>query len=283
MARQELAFSTFSSTTGSALLGNVRGHVHATGDFVASTLDNSRIATNAITQTSIQNGSVTRDKIANNSVTLAKLGPTASGVFDSGAPSGLIAIWSGAVATIPTGWRLCDGSNGTPDLRGRFVYGGASATMTTGGTETHTLTADEMPNHHHNCSTNSAGAHSHTVTAAAGGHTHSGSLGTTGSSHNHGFTDTARTWDGTRSAGTGSSSSRLVWRSEHSGTAVINTSSGTHNHSVSFSGNTGAHTHSGSLNSSGGHTHALACANRGSGQAHENMPPFLVLAFIQKI
>lgn len=36
-------------------------------------------------------------------------------------PSGVIAMWSGSIATIPTGWVFCDGNNGTPDLRNRFV------------------------------------------------------------------------------------------------------------------------------------------------------------------
>ncbi len=34
---------------------------------------------------------------------------------------GIIVAWSGTVANIPTGWALCDGTNGTPDLRGRFL------------------------------------------------------------------------------------------------------------------------------------------------------------------
>lgn len=38
-------------------------------------------------------------------------------------PSGMIAQWSGAIGTIPTGWKLCNGTNGTPDLRDRFVIG----------------------------------------------------------------------------------------------------------------------------------------------------------------
>jgi hypothetical protein len=38
-------------------------------------------------------------------------------------PKGTVAMWSGSIATIPTGWALCDGSNGTPDLRNRFVVG----------------------------------------------------------------------------------------------------------------------------------------------------------------
>lgn len=36
-------------------------------------------------------------------------------------PSGIIVMWSGLKANVPEGWYLCDGSNGTPDLRDRFV------------------------------------------------------------------------------------------------------------------------------------------------------------------
>ena len=38
-------------------------------------------------------------------------------------PSGFIGQWHGAIATIPNGWALCDGNNGTPDLRDRFIVG----------------------------------------------------------------------------------------------------------------------------------------------------------------
>jgi hypothetical protein len=40
--------------------------------------------------------------------------------------SGMIMMWSGTIATIPTGWVLCNGSNSTPDLRNRFVIGAHS-------------------------------------------------------------------------------------------------------------------------------------------------------------
>lgn len=36
-------------------------------------------------------------------------------------PSGGIIMWSGTIATIPSGWYLCNGSNGTPDLRNKFI------------------------------------------------------------------------------------------------------------------------------------------------------------------
>jgi hypothetical protein len=38
-------------------------------------------------------------------------------------PSGVIVMWSGTIATIPSGWLLCNGSSGTPDLRNRFIIG----------------------------------------------------------------------------------------------------------------------------------------------------------------
>ena len=40
--------------------------------------------------------------------------------------AGLILVWSGTIATIPTGWVLCNGSNGTPDLRNTFIMGAST-------------------------------------------------------------------------------------------------------------------------------------------------------------
>lgn len=66
-------------------------------------------------------------------------------------PSGGIIMWSGAIVDIPSGWFLCNGSNGTPDLRDRFVVGAGNgyAVAATGGAATHTLTESEMPTHSH--------------------------------------------------------------------------------------------------------------------------------------
>jgi len=36
---------------------------------------------------------------------------------------GIIVMWAGAIVDIPSGWHLCDGTEGTPDLRNRFVFG----------------------------------------------------------------------------------------------------------------------------------------------------------------
>jgi hypothetical protein len=50
-------------------------------------------------------------------------------------PSGSIIIWSGSIGSIPVGYYLCNGSNGTPDLRDKFVVGAGStyAVGNTGG------------------------------------------------------------------------------------------------------------------------------------------------------
>ena len=80
--------------------------------------------------------------------------------------TGMIMMWSGTIATIPSGWLLCDGTSGTPDLRNKFVIaadadsGGAAKTTITGSatqtggskdaitvSHTHTLTD---PGHRHN-------------------------------------------------------------------------------------------------------------------------------------
>jgi microcystin-dependent protein len=70
-------------------------------------------------------------------------------------PTGMIMLWSGSIATIPTGWALCDGNNGTPNLTDRFVLhadadsGGTNDVGDTGGASTHTLITAEMPSHSH--------------------------------------------------------------------------------------------------------------------------------------
>ena len=38
-------------------------------------------------------------------------------------PLSSIQAWSGLLVDVPDGWQLCDGTNGTPDLRGRFIVG----------------------------------------------------------------------------------------------------------------------------------------------------------------
>lgn len=79
-------------------------------------------------------------------------GPPGDAAQGGGVPSGCILLWSGTTNNIPNGWALCDGQNGTPDLRDKFVLGAGTtyAAGTTGGSETVTLTIAQIPSHSHN-------------------------------------------------------------------------------------------------------------------------------------
>lgn len=58
----------------------------------------------------------------------------------------MIVIWSGEIVNIPHGWGLCDGTQGTPDLRDQFIMGAHSGVVpgSTGGSinHQHTFTGD---------------------------------------------------------------------------------------------------------------------------------------------
>jgi microcystin-dependent protein len=91
-------------------------------------------------------------------------------------------MWSGSTSTIPTGWALCDGSNGTPDLRNRFIVGAGDSYSVddTGGSATmaHTHGVD-LPSFAGN-SGNNSGAVRHDGAATGGNdiasHPHSHSI-----------------------------------------------------------------------------------------------------------
>jgi hypothetical protein len=82
-------------------------------------------------------------------------------------PSGVIVMWSGPLSSIPSGWALCDGTNGTPDLRDRFIYGWSDGVNPggTGGSTSHTHEAGtyEAPAHTHTY--NEVIAHTHAIDA----------------------------------------------------------------------------------------------------------------------
>jgi hypothetical protein len=80
--------------------------------------------------------------------------------WGSGFPSGGIIMWSGSVASIPAGWYLCDGTNGTPNLTDRMVIGAGSTYSVdgTGGSKDAIVVS-----HTHSGSTSSVGNHTHTM------------------------------------------------------------------------------------------------------------------------
>ncbi len=70
----------------------------------------------------------------------------------SGVPIGAISVWTGSISTIPEGWIICDGTNGTPDLRVKFPKGVPNDSTDpglTGGEDVVTLTEFQMPSHRH--------------------------------------------------------------------------------------------------------------------------------------
>jgi microcystin-dependent protein len=74
-------------------------------------------------------------------------------------PIGGIIMWSGDISSIPTGWALCDGTNGTPNLLDRFIIGagGSYAVGTISGSSTQTLSVSNLPPHSHDATVLTAG------------------------------------------------------------------------------------------------------------------------------
>lgn len=66
-------------------------------------------------------------------------------------PTGGIIMWSGSIESIPSGWALCNGANGTPNLMDKFIVGAGSGygVGATGGEASHVLTTEELPPHNH--------------------------------------------------------------------------------------------------------------------------------------
>lgn len=62
-------------------------------------------------------------------------------------PDGLIILWHGTIASIPSGWVICDGNNGTPNLLGKFVEGVATAATDPGSTGGTTSKTTDSHNH----------------------------------------------------------------------------------------------------------------------------------------
>lgn len=125
----------------------------------SSTVTNATNATNIVTGGTIaSNVTATTQSAGTNNTTVATTAFIAAAIA-AALPSGVITMWSGSIASIPTGWYLCNGANGTPDLRNKFIVGAGStyAVAATGGSadaivvsHTHTATsAVTDPGHNH--------------------------------------------------------------------------------------------------------------------------------------
>lgn len=181
-----------------------------------------------------------------------------------GVPQGAILMWSGSIASIPTGFALCNGANGRPDLRSRFIMGAGEtphvAPGNTGGSSQHdhagttgqtAITVAQMPYHNHGVND--------------GGHAHNGYTSDNGE-HSH-YSDLPV------AAGAGGGSA-LATGGQQSTNRYQTTSSGSHSHTIQTD-NRNANISVGYSGSNQGHAHFIGAIN--------HLPPYYTLCFIIKL
>jgi hypothetical protein len=195
-----------------------------------------------------------------------------------GAPAGLIAMWYGLLSAIPSGWLLCDGQNGTPDLRSKFVKGSAAGVDpgATGGALTHT-----HDNH-------AALTHSGTAVAAHASHTHdytqvinhTHTVSVTDPGHTHVLTSQTATSGGATSYEHGAldTSSAETEATEVTVSATTGITASTANPAGGVATGTTA-------GPSASLTHTVTQPDQHAAQSHSTVnhePPFTCLAYIMK-
>ena len=188
--------------------------------------------------------------------------------------TGMILLWSGSAGSIPSGFVLCNGSNGTPDLRGRFVVGyhdsnGDYDVNDTGGAASVTLSTSQIPSHSHTTNNHThsfSSSHTHGVSGSV-----SGSTNTTGS-HSH-------TW---QRQDVGINVGYRPWPASNNDVRsqdVSTSNAGDHSHS--FSGSFSVTSDSGTASGTTGGQNPTT-NNTGGGGSHENRPPYYALCYIMK-
>ena len=216
---------------------------------------------------------------------------TVDGITNADVPIGLIVLWSGTVASIPTGWTLCNGvqvartdggGNITPpDLRAKFVkgaYGDNPAPAypgQTGGSDTVTLSTANLASHTHGGTTDNANApHNHADSTTDNAN----------APHSHGISDPSHAH---------TVAGYVLARKQQSGLIrEVNPIGISNNNSISFFANTGVsvqsadapHTHSTftSDTANAPHSHTFTTQATGQGTAFSILPSHYILAYIMK-
>lgn len=170
--------------------------------------------------------------------------------------SGTITMWYGDVANyfpggmgvgIMKGWVICNGARSTPNLGGRFVMGGEVGSNG-GGAEKVSLNASQIPSHTHSVSDPQHGLNA--LLAANTSHSHVVSYSNGGTSADYASADRGSNYT-------------------YSGAGVVEYEVTTNDASFSSTINPAAT--------------GITIESRGSGQPHENRPPFYVLVYIKKL
>lgn len=167
-------------------------------------------------------------------------------------PVGGIIMWSAALGGLPSNWQICDGTNGTVDLRNKFVAGAGSTygVGDTGGSIT------------------SSWSHTHSL---------SGTTGTDGG-HTHTFTVSAE-----------AAHQHQLESDDYVGSSTTNNEGsqvdGSHYHKFSLQAASHTHTNrNGATSSAGSHSHTVSRTSNSSGSGSLNiLPPYYALAYIQRI
>jgi microcystin-dependent protein len=172
---------------------------------------------------------------------------TATPTWGNAFVTGMIMLWSGSTGSVPSGWRLCDGGGGTPDLRNRFVVGAGStyAVDATGGSANAVVV-----------------------------------------SHSHGASTTVNTKTGLNGTLTllnrgGSSGAQSLMRARSG--SVTYASSGQGNYGTGWEGEGGSNSSKATFTLNHNHSASTSVSSAGSSGTNKNLPPYYALAYIMKL
>ena len=134
-------------------------------------------------------------------------------------------------------------------VKDKFIYAaGTKGVGSTGGSENVTLTINQIPTHKHSASADTQGGHGHGASAdTQGGHSHTFS---------NANLDTKNLLSFTGEEGVGRY--------------------GSYGSNTGTTSSAGAHSHAITVSPAGSHSHNITVGDTGGGQAHENMPPYIV-------
>jgi len=175
-----------------------------------------------------------------------------------GVPIGAIIMWSGA--QIPTGWQLCDGTNGTPNLKDRFIVGAGGKYILEAKDDKSVVNL----NHTH-----TVNSHAHGISAVDINHTHNDDHNHSGSTSNE---------NANRDIDNGNNVSQENMADNHS-----------HSFTTNYKSQQGQGATTGWMNQNNSHNHGgvtdaqTPATNAQLSTAQEILPPYYALAFIMKV